>query len=339
MNLYETINSLSSACGPTGFEAAAAQAAVKTMEPLMEQTYLDKMGNAVGILPCGKPNAKKILLDAHLDEVGMIVMGYDGGFLRFAQQGGIDPRVLLGREVTVMTEPAIPGIVWGPLDSESGKAVPMSKLRIDTGLSPEEVQRLIPIGTPVSYRETVRPLGEHALAGKSLDDRSCFAVLLRTVELLRQRPLDVDLYVLGSVGEETDSRGAIAAVYDIAPDYAVAVDVTFGKSPDCSGDDCFPLGAGPVLGAGPNIANWMLRRMKEKAKAENIPYGVEVMAGSTGTNGWDIQILRSGVPTAILSIPLRYMHTPVEVIDRRDVEQCARLLAAFVENIGEEAPA
>lgn len=182
-------------------------------------------------------------------------------------------------------------------------------------------------------------LGENGIAGKSLDDRSCFAVLLRTVELLRARERDVDIYVLGSVGEETDSRGAIAAVYNIAPDYAVAVDVTFGKSPDCSGDDCFGMGKGPVLGVGPNIPNWMFRRMKQKATAEQIPFGVEVMAGSTGTNGWDIQILRAGIATAILSIPLKYMHTPVEVIDQRDVEQSARLLAAFVEHIGEEAPA
>lgn len=338
MNLYETINQLSTACGPTGFENAAAQAALSATKSLVDEAYLDNMGNVVGILRCGKPNAKKIVLDAHLDEVGMLVTGYEDGFLRFTKLGGIDPRVLVGREVTILTEPAISGIIWGDLDDDESKAAPMTELFIDTGLSEDTVKQRIPIGTPISYAEDVRPLGENAIAGKSLDDRSCFALILRAVELLRDRSRDVDVYVLGSVGEETDSRGAIAAVYAIAPDYAIAVDVTFGKSPDCTGDDCFRFGDGPVIGAGPNIANWMLRRMKDKAKAENIPYGVEVMAGSTGTNGWDIQILRAGIPTAILSIPLRYMHTPVEVIDMRDVEQAARLLAAFVENIGEEAP-
>lgn len=339
LNCYETIKKLACAKGPTGFETAAAEAAVEAMKPLVEEAYLDHMGNAIGVLRCGRPNAKKIVLDAHLDEVGMIVTGYDDGFLRFTQLGGIDPRVLLNREVTIMTQPEITGIIWGALPEDSSKAIPMANLRIDTGLLAEEVKALIPIGTPVTYAEDVKMLGENGIAGKSLDDRSCFAVLLRTVELLRARERDVDIYVLGSVGEETDSRGAIAAVYNIAPDYAVAVDVTFGKSPDCSGDDCFGMGKGPVLGVGPNIPNWMFRRMKQKATAEQIPFGVEVMAGSTGTNGWDIQILRAGIATAILSIPLKYMHTPVEVIDQRDVEQSARLLAAFVEHIGEEAPA
>lgn len=339
MNLYETINQLSTACGPTGFEDAAAQAAVEAMKSLVDEACLDKMGNAIGVLHCGKAHAKKIVLDAHLDEVGMIVTGYDDGFLRFAQLGGIDPRVLLGREVTVMTQPSMTGIIWGSLPEEGDKALPMSDLRIDVGLPEERVKERIPIGTPVVYAEAVERLGENAIAGKSMDDRSCFAVLLRAVELLRDRERDVDVYILGSVGEETDSRGAIAAVYNIDPDYAVAVDVTFGKSPDCTGDDCFELGKGSVIGAGPNIPNWMFRRMKEKAKAADIPFGVEVMAGSTGTNGWDIQILRSGIATSILSIPLRYMHTPVEVIDQRDVELCAKLLAEFVEHIGEEAPA
>lgn len=339
LNCYETIKKLACAKGPTGFETAAAEAAVEAMKPLVEEAYLDHMGNAIGVLRCGRPNAKKIVLDAHLDEVGMIVTGYDDGFLRFTQLGGIDPRVLLNREVTIMTQPEITGIIWGALPEDSSKAIPMANLRIDTGLLAEEVKALIPIGTPVTYAEDVQMLGENGIAGKSLDDRSCFAVLLRTVELLRARERDVDIYVLGSVGEETDSRGAIAAVYNIAPDYAVAVDVTFGKSPDCSGDDCFGMGKGPVLGVGPNIPNWMFCRMKQKATAEQIPFGVEVMAGSTGTNGWDIQILRAGIATAILSIPLKYMHTPVEVIDQRDVEQSARLLAAFVEHIGEEAPA
>lgn len=339
LNCYETIKKLACAKGPTGFETAAAEAAVEAMKPLVEEAYLDHMGNAIGVLRCGRPNAKKIVLDAHLDEVGMIVTGYDDGFLRFTQLGGIDPRVLLNREVTIMTQPEITGIIWGALPEDSSKAIPMANLRIDTGLLAEEVKALIPIGTPVTYAEDVQMLGENGIAGKSLDDRSCFAVLLRTVELLRARERDVDIYVLGSVGEETDSRGAIAAVYNIAPDYAVAVDVTFGKSPDCSGDDCFGMGKGPVLGVGSNIPNWMFRRMKQKATAEQIPFGVEVMASSTGTNGWDIQILRAGIATAILSIPLKYMHTPVEVIDQRDVEQSARLLAAFVEHIGEEAPA
>lgn len=338
MNTFETIQKLTQAPGPTGFETQAAETAAQLLRLLVDEVRIDKMGSAVGVKRCGRPGAKKIVLDAHLDEVGMIVTGYDRGFLRFATLGGIDPRVLPDREVTVLTDPPRLGIVAADLPAdEPDKAVPISELRIDVGLSQKQAEQLIPVGTPVVYREEEFRLGEKQIAGKSLDDRSCFFILLRTMELLREKALDVDIYVLGSVREETDSTGAITAVYGIAPDCAVAVDVTFGKSADCSGDNCFPLGGGPIIGVGPNIAQWMFRRMKEKAAERNIPYGVEVMAGSTGTNGWDIQILREGIATGILSIPLNYMHTPLEVIHQEDVERCAQLLAAFVENIGEEA--
>ncbi len=336
MELFNVIEKLTQSPGPTGFETRASEAAAELLRPLVDEVRIDKMGSVIGIKRCGKENAKKIVLDAHMDEVGMMVMGYDHGYLRFTQLGGIDPRVLVNREVEVLTDPVREGIICGELPEDGSKALPLTELRIDIGLTQEEAQALIPIGTPVVYKQGEFRLGESLIAGKSLDDRSCFAVILRAMELLNKVELDTDVYVLGSVGEETDSRGAIAAVYDIAPDYAVAVDVTFGKSPDCSGEDCFALGSGAVIGVGPNVADWMFRRMKEKAEQEKIPYGVEVMAGSTGTNGWDIQILREGIPTALLSLPLRYMHTPVEVIHQEDVEQCARLLAAFTRDIGKE---
>ncbi len=337
MTAFEQLARLTQFPGPTGFEGAAAETAAELLRPLADEVWTDTMGSVLGVKRCGKTGAKKLLLDAHLDEVGLIVTGHDRGYLRFSTLGGIDPRILPNREVTVLTDPPLTGIVAGALPEDDDKAVSMSDLRIDVGLTQQEAQARIPVGTPVAYREDTFRLGETRVAGKSLDDRSCFYLLLRTLELLRERELDVDVYVLGSVGEEVDSRGAITAAYGVAPDCAVAVDVTFGSSADCSGDECFPLGSGPVIGVGPNIAQWMFRRMKDKAEAEKIPYSVEVMAGSTGTNGWDIQILREGISTAILSIPLRYMHTPLEVIDLGDVEQCARLLAAFVERIGEEA--
>ena len=336
MDIFETVRTLTQTPGPSGFERSVSKAAAELLRPLTDEVEIDPMGSVIGVRRCGLPNAKRILLDAHLDEVGMIVTGYDGAFLRFDQLGGIDPRVLVNREVLVLTQPPISGIIAAKQPEDPDKAAPMSDLRIDTGLPEGDVNRLIPIGTPVSYVQPQFSMGVGILAGKSMDDRACFALLLRALELMDPKKLDADVYVLGSVGEETDSRGAITAVHRIAPDYAVAVDVTFGKSPDCSGDDCFPLGENAIVGVGPNIANWMFRRMKEKAAQRQIPIQVEVMAGSSGTNGWDIQIQRSGIATAILSIPLRYMHTPVEVIHEKDLELSARLLAAFVEHIGKE---
>lgn len=336
MQTLEALQMLTQSAGPCGFEERAVQTAAALLRPLVEEVRIERLGGVTGVRRCGRPNAKRVALVAHLDEVGLIVTGHEKGFLRFATLGGIDPRVLLNREVTLLTEPPQFGLITGGLPREEpDRAAPLSELFIDVGRSEREAEE-IPIGTPIVYRERTDSLGEDCYAGKALDDRSCFLILLRMLEQLRDRPLDVDLYVLGSVGEETDSRGAITAAYDLAPDCAVALDVTFGRAPDCGGDECFALGGGPVIGVGPNITEWMFERMKEKAESLTMPYQIEVMVGG-GTDGWDIQILREGIPTAVLSLPQRNMHTPVEVVDRRDMEACARLLAAFVEGIGEEA--
>jgi endoglucanase len=218
------------------------------------------------------------------------------------------------------------------------KSQPIKDMVIDVGLSQQEAQAQIPIGTPAVYRTGCAPLGETLLCGKALDDRACFAILLDTLEQLKSETLDVDLYVLGSTQEETHSTGAIAAAYGIVPDLCVAVDVTHGDSPDASKDKTFPLGKGPVIGVGPNCTRWMAERMKRCAKALELDYQIEVMAGHSGTNGWPLQISREGVATAVLSLPLRYMHTPVETVHRDDLAQTARLLAQFIRGVGEEVP-
>ena len=163
-------------------------------------------------------------------------------------------------------------------------------------------------------------------------------MLLRALELLREAALDVDLYVLGACREELNSAGATVGTYGIHPQMAVAVDVTFGQSVDTPKEKGFPLGKGPAIGVGPNLSRWMTERLMEKAERLGIPYQIEVMSGNTGTDAWEIQVSREGVATAMLSLPLKYMHTPLEVLHRDDVEQSARLLAAFIEHLGEEGP-
>ena len=192
--------------------------------------------------------------------------------------------------------------------------------------------------TPVVYRGSCAPLGKELLWGKSLDDRACFALLLHTLELLKGEELDVDLYVLGSTQEETHSTGAITAAYGIVPDLCVAVDVTHGDSPDAGKGETFKLGGGPVIGLGPNCTRWMVRRMEDKARELNMDIQREVMSGNSGTNGWPLQVSREGIATAVLSIPLRYMHTPIETVCRRDLEDTAKLLCAFLKGIGKEVP-
>ena len=155
--------------------------------------------------------------------------------------------------------------------------------------------------------------------------------MLDALERLRDRELDVDLYVLGSTQEETHSTGAIAAEYGIAPDSSEDEDETHAESPDASKDKTFSLGGGPVIGLGPNCTRWMAQRLERKAEEMGLDVQLEVMAGSSGTNGWPMQISREGIATAVLSLPLRYMHTPIETALRDDLDHTAQLLAAFLD--------
>ncbi|MCD8126243.1 MAG: M42 family peptidase [Clostridiales bacterium] len=341
MNTFEILDTLTQACGPSGYELSwASQTAAALLEPLVDTVRIDPMGNVIGVRRCGKKHAKRLLLDAHIDEVGMLVTGYEeGGFLRFTQLGGIDPRLLPDREVTILAEQPLFGVVTAQsahLYEGADSASPMTKLAIDTGYATEKLKELVPVGTPVVYRESCFALGKKQIASKSMDDRSCFAVILKALQLLARETLDMDLYVVGSCCEEVGGQGAVVTAYDIAPDWAVVLDVTFATTPDAP-DKGFALGSGPAIGIGPNVAWWMAERFICKAKELNIPYSEEVMAGNAGTNGWELQISREGVPTAILSLPEKYMHTPIEVIHRKDFKQCARLLAAFVRDLGKEA--
>ena len=343
METEQILRTLCAVGAPSGFERPAALAAKELLEPLMDEVRIDRLGNLIGVRRCGKPGAKKLLLDAHLDEVGLVVTGHKDGFLRF-KANGVDLRMLPDREVLILTEPPMLGVVacLPPhvlLAEDREKAPEVKDLFIDTGLSQEEAARRIPIGTPVVYRTDFIFLGERQVCTKALDDRSCFAVLLRTAELLRDRELDVDLYILGSVCEEVGGVGAKVGPQALATEFCVAVDVTNGSNSDAPKGETFVMGGGPVVGIGPNMARWMTKRLLDKAAELDMAVQKEVMEGSTGTNGWEMQIANEGVATAILSVPLKYMHTPVEVVERGDLEDCARLLAAFTQGIGEEGNA
>ena len=343
MDHQEVLGRLCALAGPSGFEGTVAREAARLLEPLVDRVRVDRMGSVVGLRRCGKANAPKLLLDAHLDEIGFLVTGHEEGFLRIAPLGGVDPRMLPDRELTILTQPPMLGVVAClpphiQTREDMDKSQPMREMVVDVGLTQEEAQRLIPIGTPAVYRTGCAPLGEDLLCGKALDDRACFAILLDTLERLAGDELDVDLFVLGSTQEETHSTGAITAAFGVMPDLCVAVDVTHGDSPDAPKDKTFKLGGGPVIGVGPNCTRWMSKRLERKAKELDMDCQIEVMAGHSGTNGWELQISREGVATAVLSLPLRYMHTPVETASRADMTDCARLLAQFIRDIGKEVP-
>ena len=341
MDSLHMLEALCAQNAPSGFEGPAARVAAELLTPLMDEVTVDRMGNVIGVRRCGKPGAKRLLLDAHLDEIGLIVTGVEDGFLRFQTIGGVDPRMLPDREVTVLTEPPLFGVVacLPPHVQKKGdenRSVPIDELFVDIGMDQETAEKTVPIGTPMVFRGGCFPLSHGKICGKAMDDRSCFTALVRCAELLRGEALDVDLYIMGSTREEISGAGALCATFALEPDCCVAVDVTHGATPDAPKDKCFTLGGGPAIGVGPNMTGWMTRLLCSRAEAASIPYDLEVMGGHTGTNAWEMQICREGVATAVVSLPLRYMHSPIEVLDSGDLEQTARLLASFVRALGKE---
>lgn len=340
--MRQALERLCTCTAPSGFEGPAAAVAAELLRPLVDEVSIDRMGNVLGVRRSKTPNAPKLLLDAHLDEIGLIVTGIEEGFLRFRTIGGVDPRMLPDRELTVLADTPILGVVacLPPHVLKQGdmkKSVPIDQLRVDIGMSQEEAERRVPIGTPMVFRGGCFDLMNGKVCGKAMDDRSCFTILLRTVEILREKELDVDLYVMGSTREEVGGAGAKVGTYSLRPDCCVAVDVTHAKTPDNPKGRRSGIGGGPQIGVGPNMTRWMTERMVAKAKELCIPYDLEVMEGHTGTNGWHMQIVREGIATSVVSLPLKYMHSPIEVLDLADIESTAVLLAAFAENLGKEA--
>lgn len=335
MRIKEILQELCALPAVSGFEASAAEQIKDLFAPYCQKITVDSFGNVLGYRFCGKPNAKTVLLDAHIDQIGFIVTDVlEGGFLRFAPVGGVDPRMLLGNEVTILAEEPLYGVIacMPPhlLKAEDkNKAVPITQMLIDTGLL--DAKGKIPIGTPVVFSpRPARLLSTNTWASCSIDDRAGITAILTALEALQGADLACDIAVLVSVQEEVTGLGAQTGAFALHPDFGIAVDVTHGKTPDGPSDGVFELGGGAVIGMGPNCHRGLTKRLLKTAKAEDIPYQVEVMEGNTGTNAWTIQIVAHGIATALLSIPLKYMHTPIELLRLSDVEAVANLIAAFL---------
>ena len=205
---------LSRLCGlgaPSGFEGPASRAAAELLRPLADEVTVDRMGSVLALRRCGREGAKRLLLDAHLDEIGFVVTGHEEGYLKFAPLGGVDPRMLPDRELTVLTDPPLAGVVaclppHVQTREDMDKSIPIRELCLDVGLSQEEAERRVPVGTPAVFRGGCFPLGQELICGKSLDDRACFAALLGALELLKDRPKPLALYLFSR------NKGHIRAV-------------------------------------------------------------------------------------------------------------------------------
>ncbi|MCL2107333.1 MAG: M42 family peptidase, partial [Oscillospiraceae bacterium] len=277
-----------------------------------------------------------ILLDAHLDQVGLIVTSIEeDGFLRAAKCGGLDLRTLMAQEVTVHGAEALYGVVPAQpphLAFSQGmeSALEEKEIFIDIGLPKAEAERLVPLGSRVSLRGEPTRLHGSRFTAPALDNRAGVAAILRCLELLEGKPA-CRLTVLFSVQEETTGSGARGGAFAIQPEEAIAVDVSFARAPGVDpGEAQGVLGKGTMIGFAPSLDLAVSERLASIAGKEDIPFTREIMGGASGTNADRIQTAGGGVPCGLLSIPLRNMHTAAELLDLGDVEATARLLAAYL---------
>jgi putative aminopeptidase FrvX len=340
MEVVHLLRQLSEITGLSGHEEPARQWLWQTWEPLVDELRRDALGSLIALKRATSSEASdgptpKLMLAAHMDEIGLIVTGIDKGFLRIHRVGGTDNRVLLGCEVLVHGKRELLGVVATRPPhvvpkKDRDKVVPWDKLFVDVGLPAEQVEKLVKVGDLVSIRRELSVLENDRVAGKALDDRASIAVLTLTLERLAEMQHRWDVFAVATAQEETGLKGATTAAYGIAPDLGIALDVTFGSQPGVSEAETDPLGEGPSIGVGPNFHPGLVARLKEVAEAEEIPFQLDPCPGRSGTDAWALQVTREGVPTALISVPIRYMHQPVELLETADVERAARLLAALI---------
>lgn len=295
-----------------------------------------------------KNGALTFMLSAHMDEVGLMVTYIsDEGYCYVSSLGGVDAAVLPGMRVDVHTKDGILRGVVGRkpihlIEADERKSVtPLDKLVIDLGLPADKVKRAVRIGDPITFGTNFERIGNNMAVSKSFDDKCGVYVACRVMERLSEQGRARATFVAAiTVQEEIGTRGAITSAHSLNPDVAIAFDVTHAT--DYPGIDKtkhgnIVCGCGPVIARGPNINPLVFDRLVAAAEAEGIDYQLEAEPSVTGTDARSIQIAQGGIPTGLISIPLRYMHTPSEIIDLRDLEGAIKLITRFVMDLQDDS--
>ncbi len=338
----EWLRFISSLPGIPGQEEGIARELMRSFRRVADRVERDRMGNVYAWLEgTGRPRRPRALLAAHMDQIGFLVKAIEpGGFLRVTEVGGFDCRTLPGKEVVIHSKPPIAAVFATrpphiQKRGESDRPIQIDELYLDTGRPEREVSRRVGIGTMVTLRQSPIELLGDRLAAPGMDDRAGVVVLLRTLELLRGRRSAWDVVAVATVEEEFGvlCLGARTATENLSPDLGIAIDVSHGDMPGAREGDTVPLGSGPALSVGGNIHPRVLDGLKRSARALGMPHRIEACPVGSGTDAMDIQIAGQGVPTAVIGIPCRYMHTGVETVEPRDVDRCAHLLAHYLSEL------
>jgi endoglucanase len=343
MTFVETLEKLSNACGVTGREEEVREQMSKFLKPYVDEVKEDNLGNVIGIKE-GKKNAPKVMLAAHMDEIGLLVKTISKeGFLQFMKLGGIDDRVLLAQKVMVYTEKGpLHGIIGSKpphiqKEDERKRVIPYDELFVDVGAaSSEEAQKMgVKIGDPIEFDIRFAKISKNIVIGKAFDDRAGCAIMIETLKRLEKT--DCTVYAVGTVQEEVGCRGATTSAFGLCPDIGIALDVTVaGDTPGVKEIDApIKLGKGPSLTIADSLLIThpkVLRLLVDTAEENKIPYQLE--AGLPGgTDAGRISLTREGVPSGTISLPARYIHSPTSLISLADAENVVKLAIATIQKI------
>ena len=336
MELRELIPAMAGLMSITGYETYDAE----RLTPLLQgfdEDVTDAVGNRILVRRCGRENAPRILIDTHFDEIGLYVTDIlEGGFLRVAPIGGLDGRTLPSADVKIYGKTVLDGVIASTPPhlknkDEEEKVRPVDELLVDTGYPEAELRELVRVGTPVGFLPRYTWLQNDCLVGKGLDNKSCCAIAVHALLTVPAEELAGDVYLVLAVHEETDRVGGTAVGgFAVAPDYAMVIDVNIGHAPGSREIGTVEMGKGPSL-CRSAITDRRLTKMTEAlCDKANIPWQRCVDAVSTGTDTVSLHLVKEGIPVVDVGLPLRAMHTYVELLDMKDAEQLAALVRAFV---------
>lgn len=333
--IKEITKELLSVPGVTGYEGGFAEFICEKLKKYCPDAKVTKANCVLGTIPSKNSDAPTVLIEAHLDRIGLIVSGVDeNGFVSFKTLGGVDERILPACEVIILGKKEIFGIIGAKpphlmAKAEEKEGLNVEDMLIDTGLG-ADAPELISVGDPIMLDGDFGELLNDRISSPALDNRLSMAAVFAVLEQLKEKELPYNICIAFASGEEQGLQGAYTITGQCQPDLAIVVDVTYGETPDADGSDTFPPGSGVAICRGPNVHYEMTKKVMKIAKEKGIPYEIEVAPRSTGTNAWALQTSGSGVPCVVLSIPLRYMHTTVETAELTDAECVCDLICEII---------
>lgn len=336
MNLKDLLRTLSDLHGPSGYETPVRQAVAEVWRPLVNALETGRLGSLVGYkYGSGDAPRRRIMLCAHMDEIALIVREVERGFLRIGKLNGVDNRNVTGKPVVVHTAGGpLRGVIGlRPLHTQnadqSSRYPTFDEMFVDVGLPPDEVAARVSIGDPITLDTPLIELNGGRLAGKALDNRASIVAVTACLEALQTRSHIWDVLAVGTVQEEVGSHGARTEAFRLQPDLALAIDVVFATQPGVT-EGAYKMGDGPPLSLGANFHPALYEAINAAAARLELTLPADPMPANSGTDAWPVQISRDGIPTALLNIQIRNMHSSVETVDMKDIERAGRVMAEFI---------